>query len=306
MINATNGAQHPELSLRAGGTANMYLGPQSAPRPAPAAAAQPVPAPQPAAVPIQPAPGPHTPPEMVRINGGTFKMSSPRTELNRYPDEVQHQVTLSAFYMGKYEVTQKEYENVTGENPSSFRGTNLPVENVSWYNAVEYCNKLSRMEGLTPVYTVAGRTPETGYPITEATVAANWNNDGYRLPTEAEWEYACRAGTTTAYNTGRSISDNTGWYNANSKGNTKPGGQKPANAYGLYDMHGNVFEWCWDWYGSYESGAQTNPRGVASGIYRVIRGGSWFDPDSNIRSASRSSTVPDFRRSFIGFRVVRQ
>ena len=313
MINATNGAQHPELSLRAGGTASMYLGPQPAPRPAPAIAVQPAPATPtpvatPAAVPIQPPPGPHTPPEMVRINSGTFKMGSPRTESNHDPNEVQHEVTLSAFYMGKYEVTQKEYENIVGYNPSNFKGDNLPVENVTWFDAVEYCNKLSEREGLTPMYTITERTPATGYPITAAIVTANWNNNGYRLPTEAEWEYACRAGTTTAYNTGRRISDNTGWYKANSLNCTKTIGQKPANAWGLYDMHGNVLEWCWDLYGAYESGKQTNPRGAISnyGKSRVSRGGCWIDPASNIRSAHRSNDTPDLWSGYIGFRVVRQ
>jgi formylglycine-generating enzyme required for sulfatase activity len=146
----------------------------------------------------------------VRINGGTFTMGSPANEANREDDEVQHQVTVRSFYMGKYEVTQKEWTAVMGTNPSEFKGDNLPVENVSWFDAVEYCNKKSQKEGLTPVYTISGRTPATGYPITAATVTWNRNANGYRLPTEAEWEYVCRAGTTTAYNTGARISDNTG------------------------------------------------------------------------------------------------
>ena len=145
---------------------------------------------------------------MVWINAGIFMMGSPAGET--YPplvNETQHQVTLTeGFYIGKYEITQAQYGSVMGSNPSYFSENNLPVEMVSWYEAVEYCNRLSLKEGLTPAYAISGTN-----------VAPNYNADGYRLPTEAEWEYACRAGTTTAYNTGsNTISDNTGWYLSNS------------------------------------------------------------------------------------------
>ncbi|MCL2805458.1 MAG: SUMF1/EgtB/PvdO family nonheme iron enzyme [Treponema sp.] len=166
---------------------------------------------------------------MVRINGGTFTMGSPANEPGRNSDEIQRQVTVGSFFMGKYQVTQKEYQEVMGTNPSYFKGDNLPVENVSWFNAVEYCNKLSQREGLTPAYTINGTN-----------VTWNINANGYRLPTEAEWEYACRAGTTTAYNTGATISDSTGWYVDNSNDRSHPVGHKRANAWGLFDMHGNV------------------------------------------------------------------
>ena len=156
---------------------------------------------------------------------------------------------------------------------------------------------MSVMEGLTSAYTIENRTPATGYPITSAAVTVNWNATGYRLPTEAEWEYACRAGTTTAYNTGNTISDNTGWYDANSKSRTHEVGLKPPNAWGLYDMHGNVWEWCWDWYGSYASGAQTDPTGAASGSYRVIRGGCWYNFGQDLRSAFRFNNFPYGRGS---------
>ena len=125
------------------------------------------------------------------------------------------------------------------------------------------------------------------------------------MPTEAEWEYACRAGTTTAYNTGASIIDNTGWYEANSDKKTHPVGQKPANAWGLYDMHGNVWEWCWDWYGNYSSGAQTDPVGASSGSFRVFRGGSWFTSAQFARSALRYIDFPFSRNFLLGFRVLR-
>ena len=221
-------------------------------------------------------------------------------------NETQHQVTVSSFYMGRYEVTQREYQDVMGYNPSYFTGDlNRPVEQVTWFDAIEYCNRLSQREGLTPVYTITGRTPASGYPITAATVTSNWNANGYRLPTEAEWEYACRAGTTTAYNTGANISDNTGWYFANSNFRTQPVGQKPANAWGLHDMHGNVWEWCWDWHGTYASAAQTNPRGASSGSFRVLRGGGWFSGALSLRSASRYSIDPYGWSSDGGFRVVR-
>jgi len=177
---------------------------------------------------------------------------------------------------------------------------------VTWYDAVEFCNKLSEREGLTKAYTITGRNPSTGYPITSATVTVNWETNGYRLPTEAEWEYACRAWTTTAHNTGETISDNTGWYRDNSSyEKTHEVGKKPANAWGLYDMHGNVWEWCWDWYGTYASGAQTDPRGAASGSYRVVRGGGWNSSGRNLRSADRYFYYPYSRYSDIGFRLLR-
>jgi formylglycine-generating enzyme required for sulfatase activity len=225
-------------------------------------------------------------------------MGSPTNEPGRESNEVQHQVTVGSFYMGKYEVTQKEYQEVMGTNPSNFKGDNLPVEYVSWYDAVEYCNRRSQKEGLTPAYTISGSE-------NNRTIAWNWNANGYRLPTEAEWEYVCRAGTTTAYNTGASISDSTGWYGANSRDKTHPVGQKPDNRWGLYDMHGNVWEWCWDWYEGYSIAAQTNPAGAVSGTSRVLRGGSWYNPAGGVRSAYRSNGDPHDRGDNIGFRLVR-
>ena len=252
----------------------------------------------------------NTAPEgFVRINGGTFTMGSPSSEEGRFNNEVQHQVTVSSFYMSRYEVTQKEYQDIMGTNPSSFKGDNLPVEIVSWYEAVEYCNARSRKEGLTPAYTIDKSQSDPNnsnrYDDLKWLVTWNRNANGYRLPTEAEWEYACRAGTTTAYSTGASISDNTGWYEANSGNTTHPVGQKPPNAWGLYDMHGNVWEWCWDWYGDYPSTAQTDPVGASSGSYRVLRGGSWSVSAQVVRSAFRSYFTPSYRYYGLGFRLVR-
>ena len=240
-------------------------------------------------------------------------MGSPTNEPDRDSDETQHQVTLTGFKMGKYPVTQTQYLAVTGTNLSYLTEpvspetstANRPVEQVTWYDAVEFCNKLSESEKLKPVYTISGRTPETGYPIESATVAPDWSANGYRLPTEAQWEYACRAGTTTAYNTGAAISDSTGWYRDNSGKRTHNVGEKPANAWGLYDMHGNVSEWCWDRNGDYASGTQTDPTGAVSGNSRVIRGGSWYNLGLDLRSAYRYFFYPAYGNRDIGFRLVR-
>ncbi|MDR2965539.1 MAG: formylglycine-generating enzyme family protein [Treponema sp.] len=245
---------------------------------------------------------------MVRINGGTFTMGSPANEMRRGIDEIRRKVTVSSFQMSKYLVTQKEYQDIMGANPSYFIGDNLPVEHVSWFDAVEYCNRRSQREGLTPAYAITGSGDDR-------VVTWNHNANGYRLPTEAEWEYACRAGTTTPFNTGNNITtdqanyDGNFPYNNNAKGEyhekTTPVGSFSPNAWGLYDMHGNVFEWCWDWYGAYATGAQTNPTGAVSGVDRVLRGGSWGSSGQDLRSASRNDILPGSRSVGIGFRLVR-
>jgi uncharacterized repeat protein (TIGR02543 family) len=266
------------------------------------------------------------PADMVRILAGTFMMGSPATEKDRQGIETQHEVTLTkGFYMGKYEVTQEQYQAVIGSsNPSNFQtavegetGTpgKLPVEKVSWYDALVFCNKLSMMEGLDPVYSISGKTDPAEWGETVPTSSdATWNavvmdksKNGYRLPTEAEWEYACRAGMTTAYNTGASIDTNTGWYKNNSSDKTHQVGLKLANAWGLHDMHGNVSEWCWDRYnGNHPSGAQTDPTGGASGgSTRVVRDGNWSYVGSHLRSAYRFDYAPSTRVNLNGFRLVR-
>ncbi|MGB2613139.1 MAG: formylglycine-generating enzyme family protein [Phycisphaerae bacterium] len=193
--------------------------------------------------------------------------------------EDQHEVTISKpFYMGVTEVTQAQYEAVMGTNPSNFQGATNPVEEVSWNDATEFCKKLSEK-----------------------------TRQAVRLPTEAEWEYACRAGTKTAFSFGDADTGlgDYAWYGGNSGNTTHPVGQKKPNAWGLYDMHGNVWEWCADWYGDYPKGAATDPQGPASGASRVLRGGSWNCNPSDCRSANRVSHLfLDSRSSDDGFRVV--
>ncbi len=240
--------------------------------------------------------------DMVLIPAGTFLMGDTGGYYRVLDDEKPvHTVTISkAFYMSKYEVTQKQYQAVMGTNPSYFKGENLPVEHVSWYDAVAFCNTLSQLEGLTPCYTING-----------IIVTCNFDANGYRLPTEAEWEYAAKAGTTTDYYNGSLTNDyidpnldNIAWYSGNSSSKTQPVGQKQPNAFGLYDMSGNVLEWCWDWFSSYTSATVTDPNGPVTGSDRVRRGGSWNDFASICRSANRYHCIPGVPNYDAGFRVV--
>jgi len=247
--------------------------------------------------------------KMAFIEGGTFIMGSPKDEKQRHNDEVQHQVTVSSFYIGIYELTQEEYELVTGTNPSVIKGLDLPVTNLNWFDAVEFCNMLSEREGFMPVYTITGRGKER---------IVSWNRaaNGYRLPTEAEWEYACRAGTTTPFNLGNNITTDQANYNGdypydkNPKGENRdrpmPVGSFEPNPWGLYDMHGNVWEWCWDWYGNYPKEAQIDPTGPSSGRAHVVRGGSFHYRAKSARSANRYINSPMGRGSdCYGIRLVR-
>ena len=270
-------------------------------------------------------------PKMVLIKGGTFLMGSSASERMRGEDEAQHSVTVDDFYCDAFEVRQSDYEKLMGENPSYNRGENLPVENVSFYDALEYCNKKSLEEGLSAVYKIGGKNAKFPFSNVSVDLAA----DGYRLLSEAEWEYACRAGTTTIFSTGN-------WNNpkdANYEGsypylieenyvrrtnpNVQPGlnrGKTIAvdslspNAFGLYNMHGNVGEWVFDYYGRYDEAASAsgmngksvlNPLGSASGVYRVNRGGGFNDFGKHLRSAYRSASNPLTKDRNLGFRIAR-
>lgn len=233
----------------------------------------------------------------VLVRGGTFRMGSANGDDDEKP---VHSVTVSSFYISKYEVTQAEYEAVMEKNPSNTShgiGDNSPVNQVSWNEAVEFCNKLSLKEELTPVYSGSGNN-----------ISMNVNANGYRLPTEAEWEYAARGGNSSLGYTysGSNTIGNVAWYSSNSGKKVNPVGGKQANELGLYDMTGNVWEWCWDWYGNYSSGSQTDPTGKSSGSGRVDRGGSWYLNASYSRSAHRNNLPPSFRNRNIGFRLVRR
>ena len=220
---------------------------------------------------------------MIWVEPGTFTMGSPTSEEGRNSRyETQHQVTLTkGFYLGKYELTQAQWEKVMGNNPSKYKGADRPVEMVSWNDAVAFCKKLTEMEKK------AGRVPE---------------GMAYQLPAEAQWEYACRAGTTTKYSWGDSINSSNANYDENVDGTT-PVGKYPPNPWGFHDMHGNVWEWCADWYGTYPSGSVTNPEGPASGSSRIARGGSWGNSWAYLRSARRQYSTPSGRGNNLGFRV---
>ena len=217
--------------------------------------------------------------EMVAVEGGTFTMGGTSEQGsdawdNEFP---MHSVTLSDYYIGKFEVTQELWKAVMGSNPSYFNGSNLPVEQVSWNDSQEFITKLNGLTG------------------------AN-----FRLPTEAEWEYAARGGSESGgykYSGSNSIGE-VAWYTDNSGSKTHTVGTKSPNELGIYDMSGNVWEWCQDWYGSYSSGSQTNPQGPSSTSFRVLRGGSWGGSARGCRVSIRDNIAPDYRNDHIGFRLV--
>jgi formylglycine-generating enzyme required for sulfatase activity len=280
-------------------------------------------------------------PQVSAIPAGTFTMGSPGMELDRIEfRERRHEVRLDAFYLGSRELTVGEfrrfieetgyrtsaeqaggafaYDETKGEwefragadwrRPGFRQADDQPVVNVSWFDAAAYCNWLSEKEGLTPAYSISGED-----------VRWNRNADGYRLPTEAEWEYACRAGIATPFFTGERIStaqanyDGNVPYNYGNRGlfrkSTTPAASFRPNGWGLYDMHGNVWEWCWDFYGLTKEGPESavaeNPAGPESGTHRVNRGGGWNSPARDLRSAARSSDFPETAGGSLGFRLAR-
>ena len=236
--------------------------------------------------------------EMVYVQGGTFQMGDKWGDGSDVEKPV-HEVTVSDFYISKYEITQKQYEEIMGENPSYFIGDNLPVEKVTWYNAVDFCNKLSEREGLEPCYTINGTD-----------VSCDFSKSGYRLPTEAEWEYAATGGINsknTKYSGSNNV-DEVGWYSDNSSNSTQEIGKKDPNELGIYDMSGNVWEWCWDWYDTsyYASSATTNPTGPEDGSSKVLRGGSWRNPAQSVRVSNRGDNYPSEIYYTYGFRIVKR
>jgi formylglycine-generating enzyme required for sulfatase activity/flavodoxin len=254
----------------------------------------------------------------ILIKGGSFMMGSPESEPWRGADERSHKVTLPDFYISPREVTQGEYKALTGKTPSYFKGDDLPLERINWFEAIEYCNLLSEKQGLRPAYKIEGKN-----------ISWDRSSPGYRLPTEAEWEYAARAGTITPFNTEKPISPNEanfyGSYPYEIENNyfsqenltvkpgiyrdtTVPPGSFPPNKLGLYDMHGNVGEWTFDYYGEYSPegpDAPSGPSGPASGTLKVYRGGGWNDFAKNLRSAYRAALPPDKRTFNIGIRLAR-
>ncbi|MCA1949930.1 MAG: formylglycine-generating enzyme family protein [Treponema sp.] len=240
---------------------------------------------------------------MVFVKGGTFWQGS--NEAPYSANERAHQTTVSSFYISKTEITQAQWQDVMGTNPSKFPGKDRPVEYVSWFDAVKFCNALSLKEGLIPAY-----------KISDSKVEWDKTANGYRLPTEAEWEYAARGGPSGAitdgplakapYSGSDTSAASVGWFDANSNKTTKPVAQKEPNALGLYDMSGNVWEWCWDWYGSYPKDPVTNPDGSENQTgQKVLRGGSWFTPEKLLRTTYRYWNIPTFKVNSVGFRIAR-
>jgi sulfatase modifying factor 1 len=244
--------------------------------------------------------------EFVLVPAGTFVMGSADSESGRRSDEQRHQATIThAFYLGKYEVTQAQWQAVTGRNPSYlYDCPDCPVESVTWLETVNFCNALSKLMSFPPAYT-----------IRDSVVTWIAGSDGLRLPTEAEWEYACRAGTSTVFNTGDCLNTEQANYlgydpqkdcsNGMWRGQIVTVGSFLPNPWDLHDMHGNVSEWCWDRYGFLDAAATVDPRGPDTGNMRVIRGGNWHDLGRNCRSAMRNKAGPNQRFTHVGLRLAR-
>jgi len=233
---------------------------------------------------------------MVFVEGGSFMMGSN----DGYPDELPiHEATLSPFWIGKYQVTKDAWLKIMALEPSEIKDGNLPMEQISWLQAIEYCNQRSIHEDLPPCYT-----------ITRDNVYCDFSANGYRLPTEAEWEYAARGGKKSAgfIYSGSNDHDNVAWHDGNSQNKSHPVGTKKANELGIHDMSGNLFEWCWDWYDKdyYEKSPGSNPKGPETGTHKVLRGGSWhhFHPFCRVSFRNYYYT-PYYWNIDVGFRIVR-
>ena len=263
--------------------------------------------------------------EMVAVRAGEFLMGSPAGEAGRESDETQHEVRLTArFEIGATEVTQVLYDEIVGDNPSRYEGREQPVEQVSWCDAVAFCNRLSRREDLAEAYELprgfGSGMDRDACNARAGDVGLVADSPGYRLPTEAQWEYAARAGTTDRFSWGDSPAEAVvklyAWYDRNAEDTywTEPhakseGAQQVAklgaNAWGLHDTAGNVWEWCWDRHGDHPSSAVTDPTGPDRGADRVLRGGSWYSASDSLRAAHRRGAEPGHSNSRVGFRVVR-
>ncbi len=275
--------------------------------------------------------------DFVLIPKGRFEMGSPSAEVGRDPHEIQHQVNLSnTFYSKATPVTHSEWAAVMGTRPWHFKRAhaNAPVESISWFDAVEFCNRLSKLEGLRAVYKIKDVKRRENGTIGSATVLTNFKRNGYRLPTEAEWEYSCRAETQTSTYAGPLVIvsdhnspnlDRIAWYSGNSgvdydggfdstgwthkqysspRAGPHPVGQKNPNGFGLYDTLGNVWEWCWDRYEAYRPGIVTDPQGSNRGQERIFRGGAWSTKVQHCRAANRCKIGAGERAPILGFRPV--
>jgi formylglycine-generating enzyme required for sulfatase activity len=259
------------------------------------------------------------PPEMVFVQGGTFEMGCTPEQTNCGSHESPvHEVTLTDFYIGKYEVTQAQWAAIVPEYAPNYsqygQGDTHPAYRISWYDAVTFCNRLSQQEGYTPVYYFdAGLTEPfdslVGSPSIYVDIYQDPTANGYRLPTEAEWEYAARGGAQSGgyqYSGSDDINE-VAWYAGNDNSQSEPAGTKAPNELGVYDMSGNVWEWCWDWHDSsyYGNSPSCAPLGPTGGSNRVPRGGSWSNAASNCRVANRYNFTPGFRVINFGFRLSR-
>ncbi len=245
--------------------------------------------------------------KMIKISAGKFMMGSEKSENGHYPDEFFHEVTISKdFLIGETEVTQAQWEEVMGADPSHFTGcSDCPVEMVSWYDAIRFTNRLSEIEGFNKCYVGQGQD-----------YSWDFSCNGYRLPTEAEWEFAARAGTTTVYSLGDCVTTDQVNFNGSSplpdcpagqyRGKTIPVASLAANKFGLYDIHGNVWEWVWDrWDKDYPRDSQTDPKGPNVGDRRINRGGSYHHNGRLARSAVRDFNTDTDKIPQLGFRIAR-